>query len=224
MINVLTTMRKSAISPKHLPGSPCGARRQQPRILSFPEIATQTPGGFANRGSLVETEFRLLEVSLPIFQGELPLLFARKLFYSLRPYGGAACLAMPADSYEEFAGWVAAAQLPNAEVKRAGEFTVLTREGALPGSGDWTHQYGDAANTGVSKDSLVRAPLGLLWFGGSSNVTILPRHGHGPPEHVVDGRLFIEGPESMRAMDVYRLSFSCAHATWAPARKAFHER
>ena len=60
-----------------------------------------------------------------------------------------------------------------------------------------------AANTCVSPDELVKAPLGLLWFGGPSNEAVLPRHGHGPPEQVIGGRLFIEGPDMIRAVDVY---------------------
>ncbi|UCF17747.1 MAG: PQQ-binding-like beta-propeller repeat protein, partial [Phycisphaerales bacterium] len=65
-----------------------------------------------------------------------------------------------------------------------------------------------ASNSVVSKDQLVKPPLGLLWFGGSTNGgdsynRILPRWGHGPSEQVVGGRLFIEGPNIMRALDVY---------------------
>ena len=47
------------------------------------------------------------------------------------------------------------------------------------------------------------SPLGLLWFGGSSNLDVLPRHGHGPPEQVIGGRLFIEGMNSLNCRDVY---------------------
>ena len=32
---------------------------------------------------------------------------------------------------------------------------------------------------------------------------MLPRHGHGPQPQVLDGRLFIEGVDMMRALDVY---------------------
>jgi len=129
--------------------------------------------------------------------------FVEKIFYPLRPYGGVACLPVPAARQNDFARWVAEAGLDNAEVRQVGDLTLLRRVGALPGSANWTHQYADAANTCVSRDKLVKAPLGLLWFGGSSNMTILPRHGHGPSEQVVDGRLIIEGPNTMRAMDVY---------------------
>ena len=80
---------------------------------------------------------------------------------------------------------------------------VVTREGPLPGSAPWTHLYGDIANTVKSDDSLVKLPLGILWFGGNSNLDVLPRHGHGPSEQVMGGRLFIQGMDRLSARDVY---------------------
>jgi hypothetical protein len=59
------------------------------------------------------------------------------------------------------------------------------------------------ANTLKSDDNLVKAPLGILWFGGNSNLDVLPRHGHGPGEQVVDGKLIIEGVSCISARDVY---------------------
>jgi len=129
--------------------------------------------------------------------------FVERVFHCLRPYGGVACLPVPTEGQAAFAEAVAGAQLANAAVERTGGFARLTRAGPLPGSADWTHHYADPANTCVSKDALVKTPLGLLWFGGVSNAKILPRHGHGPSEQVVDGRLFIEGPDTIRALDVY---------------------
>ena len=78
-----------------------------------------------------------------------------------------------------------------------------SREGPLPGSANWTHEHADAANTRVSTDQLVKAPLGVLWFGGPSHDGILPRHGHGPQPQVIDGRLIIEGVDLLRAIDIY---------------------
>ena len=88
---------------------------------------------------------------------------------------------------------------------RAFEFaTVFSKDGPLPGgAANWTHQYGSIANTVKSDDQLVRLPLGVLWFGGNSNIDVLPRHGHGPPEQIVDGRLIIEGIDCVSARDVY---------------------
>jgi outer membrane protein assembly factor BamB len=129
--------------------------------------------------------------------------FIRQLFEPLRPYGGTAVLMLGAERHASFAKLVGGCGLAGAKVRRVGGLTLLSRVGALPGAGVWTHQYGDAANTLVSRDERVRLPLGILWFGGSSHEGILPRHGHGPPEQIIGGRLIIEGPDGLRAMDVY---------------------
>lgn len=114
-------------------------------------------------------------------------------YASVRPYGGVLLC-------DGAAGITA---LEGAKLEKHGGRSLIIREGALPGSADWTHQYGDIGNTVKSDDSRVRAPLGVLWFGGSSNLDVLPRHGHGPPEQVVGGRLYIEGMRSLSARDVY---------------------
>ncbi|MBL7134843.1 MAG: PQQ-binding-like beta-propeller repeat protein, partial [Phycisphaerae bacterium] len=124
---------------------------------------------------------------------------ARAVFRPLRPYGGVACIP----GGKEIADWARRAKLEGAEVSVSGGYVSLRQAGALSGSAWWTHQYGDAANTVVSGDKLVKAPLGLLWFGGPPNDPILPRHGHGPSPQVAGGRLFIEGRNLMRCVDVY---------------------
>lgn len=124
------------------------------------------------------------------------------LYEHLRPYGGVACF-FGEGTVPVLEKTVVDAALAGAQIERKGRLVLLRRSGPLPGSANWTHQYADASNSLVSQDARVRAPLGLLWFGGSSNKDILPRHGHGPSEHVVDGRLFIEGPDVIRAADVY---------------------
>jgi outer membrane protein assembly factor BamB len=117
----------------------------------------------------------------------------RKVFESLRPYGGS--LWIP--------GAPAIAGLPNAKVEAQANAVRVVREGALPGAGDWTHQYGDVANSVKSDDQTVKLPVGLLWFGGNTHSDVLPRHGHGPSEQVVAGRLFLEGMDGISARDVY---------------------
>ncbi len=129
--------------------------------------------------------------------------FVRSVFRALRPYGGVAWLGVSASRQGNLKAWVGQAKLPGAEFDAADDRLLLERKGALPGSANWTHQYADVANTVVSQDAAVRTPLGLLWFGGPANDPVLPRHGHGPSPHVVDGRLFIEGRNMLRAVDVY---------------------
>jgi len=155
--------------------------------------------------------------------------FLSAVFDALRPYGGVACLQISAERLE---GWLgstgtdakrrsvspqtlgspgarrgstpATRRLSGARLKPAGKsWSLLVREGPLPGAADWTHNYADAANSVVSQDRRVKAPLGLLWFGGPANDEVLPRHGHGPSPQVAAGRLLIEGRDMLRALDVY---------------------
>jgi len=134
---------------------------------------------------------------------EPSLRFLHPIFNSMRPYGGKAWLPLIGSDQRAFLKVVEDAALPGLEATATAEGVLLSREGPLPGSATWTHQYGDPANTVKSDDSLVKMPLGVLWFGGNTNVDILPRHGHGPPEQVVGGRLFIEGMDLLSARDVY---------------------
>ena len=159
-----------------------------------------------------------LEVELPLYLASLVVVadaeaagfadherFARRLFHVLRPYGGTACLALSDAQHAIFASTVEEAALPNAKLTRRDGLTLLERAGALPGSADWTHEYGDATNSLMSQDHLVKAPLGLLWFGGpsSDNSLYFDRHDWGPSMAVVEGRIFIQGPQIFSAVDVY---------------------
>ncbi|MEZ6135806.1 MAG: PQQ-binding-like beta-propeller repeat protein [Pirellulaceae bacterium] len=121
----------------------------------------------------------------------------------VRPYGGALILLASADKRDGLAERVQRLELERAEIQICDLGVIVRRVGALPGAADWTHQYGNIANTIKSDDERVKLPLGILWFGGSSNMDVLPRHGHGPPEQVVGGRLFIQGMNCLSARDVY---------------------
>jgi len=129
--------------------------------------------------------------------------FVKRVFHVLRPYGGTACLVLEETQQDEFLHLARTENLPQLNVKVQGELTVLQRVGSLVDSAPWTHQYADVSNSIFSKDKRVKAPLGLLWFGGSSHVDALPRHGHGPPQQVMGGRLFLQGIKMLSARDVY---------------------
>lgn len=120
----------------------------------------------------------------------------------LRPYGGTAVLP----------------GLRSRMVRRAlgrprgvgidGSFAGVTvkREGALPGADTWTHEHHAAAQTNFSRDSLVRTPLGILWFGGSADNTndrMLPRHGHGQSPQIAGGHIYQMGRDVLRCVDQY---------------------
>ena len=128
--------------------------------------------------------------------------FLIRAYQALRPFGGTLCFPT-SERTQKLVATLADLQLANAKVASVEGMTLIVREGALPGSANWTHEHADAANTRVSRDVLVKAPMGVLWFGGPTNEGILPRHGHGPQPQVIDGRMLIEGVDLLRAIDIY---------------------
>lgn len=126
-----------------------------------------------------------------------------KVYDSVRPYGGTLQILAPTSDRASLTAMIQALGLEQAQVEQTEDGILVRRVGALPGSANWTHLHGDMANTRKSNDARVKLPLGLLWYGGSSNLDVLPRHGHGPPQQVVDGRLFIQGINVLNARDVY---------------------
>ncbi len=127
----------------------------------------------------------------------------RDLYHPLRPYGGIIRLPFSGVAQEGFVEAVKDAGLEKAEIQRHEDSLVLRRPGPLPGSDIWGHQYADAANSGYSDDCRVRPPLGLAWFGGTSNEKTLPRHMFGPKPQVAGGRLVILGVNHISARCVY---------------------
>ena len=127
----------------------------------------------------------------------------QKFYRSMRPYGGKLWLPIENKDQNKIVTLLDELNLASSRIQCFKESIIVSRDGPLPGASDWNHQYGNIANTIKSDDQLVKMPLGLLWFGGNSNLDVLPRHGHGPPEQVVGGRLIIEGMDCISARDVY---------------------
>ncbi len=125
------------------------------------------------------------------------------IYESTRPYGGKIWINTKEEEQVLAVKTVNELNLYGAEVTSGKGYALVSRTGALDGAANWTHNYGNIANTVKSEDDIVKAPLGILWFGGNSNLDVLPRHGHGPSEQIVDGRLIIQGINSISARDVY---------------------
>ena len=125
------------------------------------------------------------------------------IFESTRPYDGKIWIKARGRVKRALKKDIAGLDLYGADLRKGLGYVKISRTGALEGAANWTHNYGDIANTVKSDDDIVKAPLGILWFGGNSNLDVLPRHGHGPSEQVIDGRLIIQGISSISARDVY---------------------
>ena len=131
--------------------------------------------------------------------------FLEQVFRSLRPYGGQAIFLGSSDDHQAIDAHVQKAQLAGAKVDRRDNLSVVARVGGLPGAADWTHEYGDPSNTLMSRDELVKAPLGVLWFGGpaAANELFFNRHYWPPSLTVNQGRMFLQGPRVFAAIDIY---------------------
>ena len=181
------------------------------RMLSL-RTELRDRGILASRVAVVQGDLRTTQ--LPPYLAEIivtdgtqipkdaPLPYLEALFAALRPYSGLAVIKSPPEVQVEYtrhfglyAGQVS--------VNETDSRLLVQRTGPPPGSGTWTSQSGNAGNTLVSTESNVKTPMGVLWFGGPSNREVLPRHGHGPTPQVIGGRLFIEGRDMLRAVDVY---------------------
>jgi len=128
--------------------------------------------------------------------------FLATVYERLRPYDGTAILFAGTDARAMDRALQGFEPENGRKITRPG-ITLLARDGALPGAGQWTHQYGDPAQTVLSRDDRVRPPLGPIWFGGPTNHNILPRHTTGPRPHVSAGRVVILGVEHMTARCVF---------------------
>jgi len=117
-----------------------------------------------------------------------------------------ACLPVPAGQHEALAESVEAAGLSGARVRRAGQFALVERAGALAGSAEWTHENADAGDSLVSRDERVKPPFALLWYGGAIDM-VFPlwdyTHSRPPTPLVVGGRMIFQVFPKLHAMDIY---------------------
>lgn len=121
------------------------------------------------------------------------------MYRLLRPYGGKLLVKKGAIAED----WFTKADLSKAQVSQDSNWLTVERVGKLEGAGYWTHNYCDSYQSSISKDTIAKAPFGLLWFGGATNDEILPRHQHGPTPMVINGRIIVPGVSLVRCMDAY---------------------
>ncbi|MBM3878561.1 MAG: hypothetical protein FJ387_02420 [Verrucomicrobia bacterium] len=143
-----------------------------------------------------------------LLSGELPCAPAA-LTRHLKPWGGVVCLGWPAGlglaaqpaAARRLEQWIGELGLGRGQTGDAGGTWALVRRGALPGAGQWTHQYAEPGNTACSDDQRVSGSLGLLWFGEPGSAPMVNRHDAAAAPLARDGRLFIQGEEVVLAYD-----------------------
>ncbi|MFP6764356.1 MAG: PQQ-binding-like beta-propeller repeat protein [Planctomycetaceae bacterium] len=148
---------------------------------------------------------------------------AERILRHLKPLGGVALLGTEIPPTSGRAATAATAWLntggfvepPAAEL--SGNLASLTR-GALPGAADWSHQYGNAANTAIINDTRVKGDLGVLWFGDPGPGEMTNRHEGAVGPLSVNGRLIVQGEHTILAYDGYNGQFLWKHENAAALR------
>ncbi len=134
-------------------------------ILETPPASAQLPPYLAN--------LMVIEATMKLTRDQL-----ESHYRALRPFGGKMITRST-----DLAAVAESADLPRALITTEGGWTVITREGPLKGATNYTGDWS------ASEDELVKAPLGLLWFGDS--VTHFKRS---PQPKFVDG-VMISNPK-----------------------------
>ncbi|MEK6259194.1 MAG: PQQ-binding-like beta-propeller repeat protein [Planctomycetota bacterium] len=131
----------------------------------------------------------------------------------LKPLGGMIVLGRPATApgkpieMAAVTAWLKQTDLgEQSQLASDDRWATLTR-GALPGAGNWSHQYGNAANTAVSLDKRVKGDLGVLWFGDPGPGDMVNRHEGAVGPLATHGRLFVQGEDTILAYDGYNGTF-----------------
>ncbi|TKJ37537.1 MAG: hypothetical protein CEE38_08565 [Planctomycetes bacterium B3_Pla] len=144
-----------------------------------------------------------------LISGELPS-SAAEMFRVLRPCGGTAIIGQFKEAgkkrsklkQSDLEHWLNDATIPGWRTNRHNGLWAVIRREPLPGSGEWTQLYADAAHTACSSDQL-RGPMALQWFGKPGPHSMIDRH-HRPMSSLVkDGRIFVPTVEGIIAVDAY---------------------
>ncbi|MCA9062232.1 MAG: PQQ-binding-like beta-propeller repeat protein [Planctomycetaceae bacterium] len=129
----------------------------------------------------------------------------------LKPCGGVAVLGgskvSDAASIAAAADWMTKLYLRDEGELLSDNGWHLLRRGKLPGAGDWTHQYGNAANTSFTADQRIRDGLGVLWYGDPGPSVMINRHEAAGAPLSTNGRMFIQGTDKVMAYDAYNGTF-----------------
>ncbi|MBT6154394.1 MAG: PQQ-binding-like beta-propeller repeat protein [Planctomycetaceae bacterium] len=123
----------------------------------------------------------------------------------LKPMGGVMLFGHPGNAAARLAAaaWVSQFGLDEQSTLKNADGWVMVTRNALPGAGNWSHQYGDSGNTASSPDTRIKGGLGVLWYGDPGPGKMVNRHEGAVGPIAVDGKLFVQGESSVLAYDAY---------------------
>ena len=135
----------------------------------------------------------------------------KRIARHLKPVGGVIAFGHPSGLNDKTKrsvdSWLVGTRLAKeSTTARKGNWVLLTR-GRLPNAGDWTHLYGNAGNIASTEDRRVQGGLGVLWYGDPGPGKMVNRHEGAVGPLAVNGKLFVQGMDSVMAYDAYNGRF-----------------
>ena len=128
----------------------------------------------------------------------------RRVHRLVRPCGGRVVLRVNDENAAETLGKrLKAAGLDTSRKSKPAGTWIAAARGALAGAADWTHIFANPSNTACSEDKRVRGAMEVLWFGAPGPLGMVDRHARSPSPVCMDGRMFVQGEETVRAFDAY---------------------
>ena len=165
--------------------------------------------GPSNKLPYTKYMFNLIVSDEALVSGKLPP-SAAEAYRVLRPRGGVLFIGQPgrkgpgALTKTKLAAWLRSGKIGEGKViDTPGDLAVLVRRGKLPGSGEWSHQYANAANTTCSEDRAIRKPLQMQWYGRPGPRHMFDRHSFASGPVSVNGRMFTPGDRILFGQDAY---------------------
>jgi outer membrane protein assembly factor BamB len=136
----------------------------------------------------------------------------------IKPTGGTVLLRQQDPEEHRVAqAWLGQLGFEPAKIETVGKWSQLVR-GALPGAGNWSHQYGNPANTAIGTDTRIQGDLSVLWYGDPGPGEVVNRHEGAVGPLSTNGRLFVQGESEILAYDAYNGTFLWKHSNPAAIR------
>lgn len=195
--------KKAAASRKVL--DQAGLHATRITVVNVPTDELPFSNYFAN---LIVSDSMLLTGELP---GD-PNLASRHL----KPCGGVAIFGRPENSpvttqkvatEDETIAWLTQFYRRDEGEVIAERPWFMLRRGKLAGAGNWSHQYGNVANTSFADDHRIRDGLSVLWYGDPGPSSMVNRHEAAGAPLSTNGRMFIQGTDRVMAYDAYNGTF-----------------
>lgn len=133
--------------------------------------------------------------------GRTPNKLGSDAYEVLRPYDGR-LIYSSAEHVDAIATELKKVIRPADQLETTESALILTR-GKIQGSGEWTQPFANMGRTSNSQDEILKAPLGVLWWGGPGPRRIMSRHWVSPVPLFTRGFLFIQGQHDVIGVDAY---------------------